>query len=201
MGEGYGEGFGSVQETVLGWWVWFRGIHAEGFQYVGCLVVRGWFLKWNCFFMVLVRQLADFSTRWCVEVGGVGTKLKPKVSTSVSMGDSWWEERFLMALFLKLSWSSWRVQCFLFLKFLIVRISGKSFLNEGFKYGRLGCAFITKFLEPSLQFLLMYASKKGEDIWWRSRCLVSGHRGVRCREKCLVKGVGKRNMSKVSPEL
>ena len=38
---------------------------------------------------------------------GVGTKLRPKASTSVSMGDSWWEKRFLMALFLKLVWSSW----------------------------------------------------------------------------------------------
>ena len=36
--------------------------------------------------------------------GGLGywTKLRPKASTSVSMEDSWWEETFLMAFFLKL---------------------------------------------------------------------------------------------------
>ena len=33
-----------------------------------------------------------------MEAGGVGTKLRPKASTSVSVGVSWWEERFLMAL-------------------------------------------------------------------------------------------------------
>ena len=50
-------------------------VQEEGLQYVGHLVVRGWFLKWNCFFIVWVRQLADFRTRWCVEAGGLGTKL------------------------------------------------------------------------------------------------------------------------------
>ena len=44
-----------------------------------------------------------------MEPRGVGTKLRPKVNTSVSMGDSWWEERFLMALFLKFVRSSWRI--------------------------------------------------------------------------------------------
>ena len=94
---------------------------------------------------------------WCVEAEGVWTKLRPKVSTSVSMGKSWWEERFLMALFLKLVWSSWRIRCLVCLKFLVVHVSGKSFLNEGLEYGRLGCAVIAKFSEPSLRFLLMYA--------------------------------------------
>ena len=28
------------------------GIQVEGLQYVGCLVIRGWFLKWNCFLIV-----------------------------------------------------------------------------------------------------------------------------------------------------
>ena len=37
-------------------------VQVEGLQYVGRLVVRGWFLKWNCFFIVLVRWLADFRT-------------------------------------------------------------------------------------------------------------------------------------------
>ena len=63
-------------------------IQVKGLQYGGCLVIRGWFLKWNCFFMVSVRRLADFKTRWCVEAGGVGIKLRPKVSTSVLMEDS-----------------------------------------------------------------------------------------------------------------
>ena len=62
-----------------------------------------------------------------------------------------------MALFLKLVWSSWRIRCLVFLKFLVVRVSGKSFLNEGLEYGRLVCALIGKFSEPSLRFLLMFA--------------------------------------------
>ena len=128
------------------------GAQVEGLLYVGCLVVRGWFLKWNCFFIVLMRRLADFRTRWCVEAGDVGTKLRPKVSTPVSMGDSWWEE-----IFLKFVWSSWRIQRLVFLKFLIVRVCRKSFLNEGMEYGRLGCAVLANFLEPSSRFLLMYA--------------------------------------------
>ena len=68
------------------------GIQVEGLQYVGRLVVRGWFLKWNCFFIVWVRWLANFRTRWCVEARGVGTKSRSIASTSVSMGDSWWKE-------------------------------------------------------------------------------------------------------------
>ena len=84
------------------------GVQVEGLQYVGRLVVRSWFLKWNCFFMVWVRRFADFRTRWCVEAGGVGTKLRPKASTLVSVGFSWWEERFVVALLLKFVWSSWR---------------------------------------------------------------------------------------------
>ena len=91
-----------------------------------------------------------------MEVGDVGTKLRPKASTSVSMGDSWWEERFLMALFLKLVWSSWRIWRLVFLNFLVVCICGKSFLNDDMKYGHLGCAVLAAFSEASLQFLLMY---------------------------------------------
>ena len=28
------------------------GTQVEGLQYLGRLIVRGWFLKWNCFFIV-----------------------------------------------------------------------------------------------------------------------------------------------------
>ena len=49
------------------------GIQVEDLQYVGHLVVSSWFLKWNCFFMVWMRRVADFCMRWCVEAGGVGT--------------------------------------------------------------------------------------------------------------------------------
>ena len=80
-----------------------------------------------------------------MEAGGVGTKLRPKATTSVSMGDSWWEERFLMALFLKFVWSSWRIRRLVFLKFLVVRVCGKSFLNDGMEYSCLGCAVLANF--------------------------------------------------------
>ena len=56
-----------VRGVALGirFWVCLRNSVrlVEGLQYVGCLVVRGWFLKWNCFFIVWVRRLADFRTR------------------------------------------------------------------------------------------------------------------------------------------
>ena len=92
-----------------------------------------------------------------MEPRGVVTKLRRKVNTSVSMGDSWWEERFLMALFLKFVLSFWRIPRLPFLKFLVVRVCGKSFLNEGVEFGSLGCDVLANFLEPSLRFLLMYA--------------------------------------------
>ena len=91
---------------------------------------------------------------------GCWEKLRPKPSTSVSVGDSWWEDRFLMALFLKFVWSSWRIRRLVFPKFFVVRISGKSPVNEGMEYGRLGCGVLPNFLEPSLWFLLMCAWKK-----------------------------------------
>ena len=75
------------------------GIQVEDQQYVQRFVVRGWFLRWKCFFIVWVRRLDDFRTRWCVEAGGVGTKLRPRASTSVSVGNSWWEESFLWLYF------------------------------------------------------------------------------------------------------
>ena len=103
-----------------------------------------------------MRLVTDFWMRWCVEAGGVGTKLRPKASTSVSIGDSWWEERFLMALFLKLARSCWGIRCLVLLKFLVVCISGKSFLNEGLEYGRLSHNVIAKFSEPSLRVVLIY---------------------------------------------
>ena len=62
-----------------------------------------------------------------------------------------------MALFPKFVWNSWRIWHLVFLKFLVVRVCGKIFLNEGMEYGRLGCAVLANFSEPSLQFWLMYA--------------------------------------------
>ena len=52
------------------------GIQVKGSLYVGHLVVRGWFLKWNCFFIVWVRQVADFSIRLCVEAWGCWNKVE-----------------------------------------------------------------------------------------------------------------------------
>ena len=92
-----------------------------------------------------------------MEAGSAGAKLRPKASTSVSMGDSWWEDKFVMVLFLKIVWSSWRIRRLVFLKFHVVCVSGKSFLNEGMEYGCLGCAVLDNFSEPSLRFLWMYA--------------------------------------------
>ena len=100
-----------------------------------------------------MRRLANFS---CIEAGDVETKLRPKASISILMEDSCWEERFLMALFLKLICSSWRIRRLVLLKFLVVRVTGKSFLNESLEYDHLSCVVIVRFLEPSLRVLLMY---------------------------------------------
>ena len=43
-----------------------------------------------------------------------------------------------MALLLKLVRSFWSIRRFLFLRFLVVHISGKSFLNVGLEYDCLG---------------------------------------------------------------
>ena len=64
MVEGWGEGVGSIRGIVLGWWS-SVGIQLEGLQHVWSLVVRGWFLKWNCFFLIWVRLLAVLG-RSCV---------------------------------------------------------------------------------------------------------------------------------------
>ena len=80
----------------------------------------------------------------CVEAGCV--KFRPQTSTSVSIGDSWWEERFLMALFLKLICSSWRIQRLVLLKFFMVHVSEKSFLNEILVYGYLITWFVWSLL-------------------------------------------------------
>ena len=33
-----------------------------------------------------------------MEAGSPGAKLRPKASISVSMGDSWWEDKFVMVV-------------------------------------------------------------------------------------------------------
>ena len=48
------------------------GVQVEGLQYVGRLLVRGWFLKWNCFFIVWVRWLADFRRGGVWRLGVLG---------------------------------------------------------------------------------------------------------------------------------
>ena len=100
----------------------------------------------------------------------LGQKLRPKTSTAVSIRDRWWEKRFLMALYLKSVWSSWRIQHLVFLKFLVVSVCGMSFLNEGMEYGRLGCAVLAKFPEPSLQFF--YVCLETEEV------ILAGEAGV-----------------------
>ena len=37
------------------------GIQVKGLQYVGQLVVRDWFLRWNCFLLVWMRQVVNFT--------------------------------------------------------------------------------------------------------------------------------------------
>ena len=70
-----------------------------------------------------------------MEAGGFGAKLRLRASTSVSNGESCWEDRLPMALFLKFVCSSWRTQRVVLLKFLVVHISRKSFFNEHLEYG------------------------------------------------------------------
>ena len=58
-----------------------------------------------------------------------------------------------------------------FQKFLVVPISGNSFLNESLEYGCLECALIAKFSEPSLWFMLMYASERRREYLAKKQVL------------------------------
>ena len=69
-----------------------------------------------------------------------------------------------MALFLKLVCCSFRIQHFVLLKFWVVRISRKSFLNDGLEYDCLSVPTVVELLEPSSRVISMYSSKKGVDI-------------------------------------
>ena len=62
-----------------------------------------------------------------------------------------------MAFAWKVNCSSWMMRHLVLLKFLVVRISGKSFLNNGLEYGRLSGAAVICLLDPSLQVVLMCA--------------------------------------------
>ena len=65
----------------------------------------------------------------------------------------------------------------LFLNFLAVRVSGKSFLNGGLEYCWLGCAVIGKSSEPSFQFFADLCLEKKEEIFGEEAsawCLPSG---------------------------
>ena len=61
-----------------------------------------------------------------------------------------------MAFLLKFDRSSWRIRRLVLLKFLVVRISGNSFLSNGLEYDRQSGATDVDLLEPSLQVLLIY---------------------------------------------
>ena len=85
-----------------------------------------------------------------MEAGEVGTNVKPKASTSDSIGDSWWEERLLMAIFEKLVYSSWRIQR-LALLFFMECVSRKSFLNKSLEYGFLSRGAIAEFFNGNFE--------------------------------------------------
>ena len=128
-------------------------------------------------------------------VRGVGTKLRPVVSISVSAGGSWWEKRFIMALFLNLVWSSWKIQRLVSLKFLTVRVSRKSFLIEGLEYGHLGCAVIANVFGAIFMIFVDVCLPKKEEIFDReagAMCLPVGSNqseGVGTVEKVYVSGL------------
>ena len=133
--------------------------------------VETWFLKWNCFFIVWVRRLVDFKTTWCLKARGVGTKLRPKPSTSVSIGDSWWEDMFLMALILKFVWSSWRIRCLVFLKFFVVCVWQEFFKWE---YGvwPLGLWCPCQLLRAIFTVFVDECLEEGGETWRRNKNLV-----------------------------
>ena len=62
-----------------------------------------------------------------------------------------------MAFLSKFSCSSWRMRRLVLLKFLVVRISGNSFLNDGLEYGHLSGAVVISLLDPSLRVVFMCA--------------------------------------------
>ena len=60
-----------------------------------------------------------------------------------------------MAFLWKFDCSSYRMRRLVFLKFLVVCISGNSFLNEGLEYGLLSGATIVFLLDQSLWIVPM----------------------------------------------
>ena len=78
-----------------------------------------------------------------------------------------------MALLLKFVWSSYRIWHLVFLEFLVVRVCGKSFLNEGMEYSRLGCAVLASFSETVIMvFVDVRLERKGG--------ILCGEAGVYC---------------------
>ena len=55
-----------------------------------------------------------------------------------------------MVFLSKFDCSSWRIQRLVLLKFLVVRIPGNSFLNDGLEYGHLSGTAVVCLLDPSL---------------------------------------------------
>ena len=100
-----------------------------------------------------------------------------------------------MALFLKFVCSSWRIQCLLFLKFFVVYISGKSFLNEGLEYCCLGCTVIAKFLRAIFMVFVDVCPEKKDKIFGAEAdawCQFSGSNwgeGVGTMEPVLIDGL------------
>ena len=62
-----------------------------------------------------------------------------------------------MAFFSKFNCKSSRMRRLVLLKFLVVRISGNSLLNDGLEYGCLSGATVICLFEPSLWLVSMYA--------------------------------------------
>ena len=104
-------------------------IQVEGLQYVGHLVVRGWFLKYNCFFIVWMRWVANFGwgNGWRLELLGQSWDQRQVLQFQLVIVGG---KRFLMVLFLKLVCSSWRIQHLINLKIFVVHVSETSFLHE-----------------------------------------------------------------------
>ena len=149
------------------------GIQVEGMQYAGRLVVRSWFLKWNCFFVVCVRWLANFRTRWCVGAGDAGKSWDLRQVLQFQWGIVGGRRDFLWLYssspFLVLggldAWCFWR--------FSLYVIPGRVSWVKVWIMVAWVVLSLPRSRSHFYSFCCCIPRKEGGDIWWRSRCLVS----------------------------
>ena len=148
-------------------------IQVEGLQYVRRLVVRSWFLKSNCFFMVWVRRFADFRMRWCVEAGVLGQSWDLRQVLWYQWGlvggkrDCLW--LYFWSLFGVLGGSG----AWCFWSFSLGVFAGRVSWMKVWSMAAWVVLSLPTSRNRLYGFCWCMPRKEGRDTWWRSRCILS----------------------------